>query len=149
MTAKTYTLGGMIAAVVLLASASTAQAQFIVGPSYGGTYITPGGSVINKRIAYNPYTGGSVINKQIINPGYQFGTFGSPTFSRGFGSPVFSQSFGSPVFNNGFNNGFNRGYNNVYRGYNNGFNRGFNNGFNNNIRYGRPGVGVNIGFIIR
>jgi hypothetical protein len=133
---KAFTLGGVVAAVVLLASAGPAQAQFIVGPSYGGTYITPGGSVINKRVVVNPYTGGSVINKQIITPGYRYSNFGNPVFGTGFVNPGFN-TFGNPY-------GFNRGFGNPYHF------GGFNNGFNNfgNFNRGR-GFGVSIGFVIR
>ena len=133
MSAKSIVAGGFLALAALVASTSTAQAQFIGNRT-----------VVNMATGY----------RAPIYQHYNHGSFGTPLVTSSYFPQVvpyyhqpvvvnrfYGNNFYDGGFGNGFGNGFGGGFNN---GFNNGFGGGFGNGFGGG--FGRPGVILGFNF---
>ena len=137
MSAKSIVAGGFLALAALVASTSTAQAQFI-----------------GSRTVVTTATG----YRAPIYQHYNHGSFGTPLVTSSYfpqvvpyyQQPVFvnrfyGNNFYDGGFDNGFGNGFGNGFNNGFGGgFGNGFGGGFGNGFGGG--FGRPGVILGFNF---
>lgn len=115
-----WAIGGVLAVGLVGLTASAASAQFAYGgvPTYGGTYVTPYGGVVNRTVTYSPFTNTTVVNKTYVSPyaGYGVGrtyytpglvgpVYGGPGFRPAFGYPAYGYAPGYGVGGLGYSRG--------------------------------------------